>query len=395
MNKRGLSDVVTTVLIILLVIAAVAIIWVFARGLITESTGQIEISSFSASVNVAPGTVRAVSTGDKVSVNFNAQRGKTEGEISAINVVVQDSDGVSKNYRYNLTTPFKILETKKITAQFEGLKDASKITIIPVVKNLEGKEIPSRVSREYVIRKDEILIPPAGLIGYWKFDEDKWDRTEGEVKDSSASNAHGTASQGESIAPNGISGNAGSFTSGTNGIELVNDAKLSIANEKDGVTMIAWVKLDQALNDYHLIGGYGPNPFQGYALDLDGNIIPNTLNSKFKIKAWGGKVDTIQGGWRISNNVLQSDSNSDWTFVAAAIKKSGFIYTFYTEDDNKNLISDTKLHSEINLEYPGDKRLGARYDGASALIGQMDEVMIYDRVLSEDEIKKIYKFFKR
>ncbi len=41
MNKRGLSDVVTTVLIILLVLAAVAIIWAFIRPAITRSVSQV------------------------------------------------------------------------------------------------------------------------------------------------------------------------------------------------------------------------------------------------------------------------------------------------------------------------------------------------------------------
>ena len=44
-NKRGLSTVVTSLIIILLVLVAIGIIWVVVRGMITTSSGQIDIKS--------------------------------------------------------------------------------------------------------------------------------------------------------------------------------------------------------------------------------------------------------------------------------------------------------------------------------------------------------------
>ena len=42
-DKRGLSTVVTTLIIILLVIVAIGIIWVVVRGLLDKNTGSIDI----------------------------------------------------------------------------------------------------------------------------------------------------------------------------------------------------------------------------------------------------------------------------------------------------------------------------------------------------------------
>ena len=42
MKKRGLSDVVTTVLIILLAIAAIVIVWFFVRGFLLKQDFYIE-----------------------------------------------------------------------------------------------------------------------------------------------------------------------------------------------------------------------------------------------------------------------------------------------------------------------------------------------------------------
>ena len=60
MNKRGLSDIVVTVLIILLVLAAVVIIWSFVRPAIIRSSGQLEpgtLTSIAKDVSISPYSV--------------------------------------------------------------------------------------------------------------------------------------------------------------------------------------------------------------------------------------------------------------------------------------------------------------------------------------------------
>jgi hypothetical protein len=44
-NKKGLSTVVTTLIIILLVLVAVGIIWIVVRGVIEQGADQVDVSS--------------------------------------------------------------------------------------------------------------------------------------------------------------------------------------------------------------------------------------------------------------------------------------------------------------------------------------------------------------
>ena len=44
-NKKGLSTIVTTLIIILLVLVAIGIIWVVIRGVIEQGTSQIDINT--------------------------------------------------------------------------------------------------------------------------------------------------------------------------------------------------------------------------------------------------------------------------------------------------------------------------------------------------------------
>ncbi|MDO8508098.1 MAG: hypothetical protein Q7S27_00270 [Nanoarchaeota archaeon] len=75
MSKRGLSDVVTVSLIILLAIAAVVIVWTFVRPTL-ESTGKEIASGNCLAVELKPiscslsdGTVRLINQGGQITVN--------------------------------------------------------------------------------------------------------------------------------------------------------------------------------------------------------------------------------------------------------------------------------------------------------------------------------------
>ena len=95
-NKKGLSTVVTTLIIILLVLVAIGIVWVVVRGLIGTTEGQIniqqkcigidlEIDSASCTGAVAPYSCSAVvkkiggETPDGIKVFFSNNAGSITG----------------------------------------------------------------------------------------------------------------------------------------------------------------------------------------------------------------------------------------------------------------------------------------------------------------------------
>ncbi len=59
-NKRGLSAIVATLIIILLVLVAVGIIWVVVRNLIQEGAEQVDVSTKSIAVDVRAVSVAPV-----------------------------------------------------------------------------------------------------------------------------------------------------------------------------------------------------------------------------------------------------------------------------------------------------------------------------------------------
>jgi len=62
-NKKGLSTVVTTLIIILLVLVAIGIIWVVVRSVIDDSANQIDINTKCVSSNLELTSASCVSGG--------------------------------------------------------------------------------------------------------------------------------------------------------------------------------------------------------------------------------------------------------------------------------------------------------------------------------------------
>lgn len=79
----------------------------------------------------------------------------------------------------------------------------------------------------------------AGLMGWWKMDEDNWDGTASEVVDASGSSNHGTASG--AIVASGKFGNAGSFD-GTDDVVTVAAGAGANMYGSSGYTVCGWIK---------------------------------------------------------------------------------------------------------------------------------------------------------
>jgi len=113
MDKRGLSNLVATVLIVLLALAAVALVWGFLKPAFDRTGVQTDLRAKCISVNVEATTcVNNASTG-----NATVTARLTAGEIAEVVAVIELEDGTTKTTR---TVAPGILETKKIGVNNTG-----------------------------------------------------------------------------------------------------------------------------------------------------------------------------------------------------------------------------------------------------------------------------------
>ncbi len=124
MNKKGLSDVITTVLIILLVLAAVVIIWSFVRPAIQSGASKVTGACISLDLKV-------------ISCNSTAvivERGADPTTLEEVVLVYDKADGSSGTV---LTS--KSLNQLERKAFAYDMSNASKVTVTGKVKTEAGE----------------------------------------------------------------------------------------------------------------------------------------------------------------------------------------------------------------------------------------------------------------
>jgi hypothetical protein len=126
-NKKGLSAVITTLIIILLVIVAVGIVWVVVKGVIDETVEGISLDSINSGLEVE----RVVTGANEVKVTV--YRSKGEVDLAGFNIVI--SDGESSEVFEQLVS-MSGLERKTFTLTYTGI--VKTVSIAPIFTTDEG-----------------------------------------------------------------------------------------------------------------------------------------------------------------------------------------------------------------------------------------------------------------
>lgn len=136
-NKKGLSDVITTLIIILLVIVAVGILWVVLRNLITKGTDTLSTSDFTTDLQIQKVTINATSVNVKVKLN---QGDAIDG------VLVSISDGQNSQV-FKQLVPINTQEERTFVIEYTGV--VKKISVSPIIVSEKGQEQVGQVSNSY------------------------------------------------------------------------------------------------------------------------------------------------------------------------------------------------------------------------------------------------------
>ena len=140
-NKRGMSAVVTTLIIILLVIVALGIIWVVIRNVLNAGKEQVELSQKCRDVSL---NIKTIEITDKISGNWDdykitiSRTGSGENATKA-KILLGNATFYSDviDFEKDLTP----LSTKTNTFLETGVANATTIEITPYFISDKGKEL--------------------------------------------------------------------------------------------------------------------------------------------------------------------------------------------------------------------------------------------------------------
>jgi hypothetical protein len=154
-TKRGLSTIVTTLIIILLVFIAIGIVWTVIQNVLTEGVENIDTRSFTLDLEISKIFIDPSSGYLTISVTRNSGI----GEFQAIRFMV--GDGTSTEVYDLPSVNFAELETRSFElSEYTG--DVTNVKIAPVFISETGEEKLSKIVIEVIL--EETL--NVGLINY-------------------------------------------------------------------------------------------------------------------------------------------------------------------------------------------------------------------------------------
>ncbi|MCA9487529.1 MAG: hypothetical protein KC516_01055 [Nanoarchaeota archaeon] len=145
MKKRGLSTVVSTLIIILLVLVSVGIIWGVVSNLLNTQKEKISFDKFSIQLEIKKVQIDSDTNTTAVTV----KRNQGEGEISGMKLIFSDGE----NSETTDVSPLGELEqmTYIITLENIDVDNLKKVSIAPFVENIEGEQILGEPALEFKV----------------------------------------------------------------------------------------------------------------------------------------------------------------------------------------------------------------------------------------------------
>jgi len=223
-----------------------------------------------------------------------------------------------------------------------------------------------------------IIVRPvfnAGLVGYWSFQEGAGNN----VYDKSGKGNTGTWYGTGSHWADGKIGKGGSFNGSDDYVDLGTSSDLP---ERAPLTLTAWINGNNISGTVRVIARWDATGTKfAFQMTVDSNVVSCTARN----------VDTDDVYYVNVNQVVETN-NDKWVFVACVmgdLEMYGYRYGVAN--------SRRAAGSDIGWDASGTgakTTIGANWTAGAAssyFPGIIDEVRVYNRVLSESEIQRIYK----
>jgi len=343
-SKKGQSQIIVTILIILLVLASVVIVWNVVNNTIRNSSDEVEIGKFVAQIKLEK--ISLPITGG-IEVKLKVTKGSVDGLRFIF--ISEDEDPITIEKTKNLPSQ---LETKSfLFAADEIPSSISEITVIPILDEKLGLDVSTK-------KIDRIFVAPGdnSLISWWKF--------ENTATDSEGDN-HGRLVNNPKIV-NGAVGKAYYFdgTSALSHISVKHDSSLEI---QDNMSISMWININGWDTPYEEFIKKGNFRFETADYVLRSPGIPENL-------------------WIAGRNYDINWADDTWFHIVYVSTKSPSKTWVYINGFQNGTSGDNGLTDFSGLE---DLRFG-NLNAAQTFDGALDEIMIFNKALTIEEIKEIY-----
>ncbi len=372
MNKDGVSAVVATVLIVMITVAAVGLLWAivspFLKSNIADKTACVEAEMSITLDSASKYTCVSEENGTAVRVS----RGNDDNVWKSVQVVYTDSFGNSDKVSYayppeknsdtvyrniNMTDVVRISVLPILEGDGDGLV-CSKTVELASVRNCSG-EVEASIGKTSSFYCGEDLLGYSsvcleGVVLYWPFDKDSNDYSGNEI--------YGTQNGGATISDNFLS------------VDGVDDSVTgSVALSQDDMSVSFWVKFDELPSGNPRLLNYGWDGSEAAIFAAYGSAKTFVFERKTSSGNYGAGynvMDYVTGKWYHIIGSYDSTSRLSRIYIDGVLKGGG----------------------GAALGFPGNTGVvNVAHDGGTGYFnGFIDEVMIFNRVVTAEEVTDIY-----
>ena len=139
MNKRGLSNVIVVLIMIVISLIAVGLVWGVAQQIISEGTEDISLAGFKINIKIIKAEI------DGNNINVNTKRNVGSGNLTGIKFIFSDGENTEIKER---TVSLKELESTIFTFTLNELNvlEVESVSIAPIYLSDSGKEILGNIA---------------------------------------------------------------------------------------------------------------------------------------------------------------------------------------------------------------------------------------------------------
>jgi len=164
MEKKGLSNIIASVLIVLLVLVGIGIVWAVVQSTLTQTTESVETTKVQIELSKSRLSITKASEDAEGSVNI-AVSNRGGNDIDGFLIKIYSNEGEEDLlYDYNVTS-LSVYETKlvAIDPQDYGFDKIVKVEVYPVSVTSEGEVVfPSEPTSERSVSSDSEQGPVCG-----------------------------------------------------------------------------------------------------------------------------------------------------------------------------------------------------------------------------------------
>ena len=137
-GKKGVSDIIVSMIMIIIVLGAITIVWLLIRGFIGSGAEQISTGTECLEVDIKPTALDCVGSGNST-CDITVSRGTGGNKIGGLKLVFTNSTA-TKNYIHDVPGDINILETKTVPGVATGIENANNVDVVVYFKDASGKE---------------------------------------------------------------------------------------------------------------------------------------------------------------------------------------------------------------------------------------------------------------